>query len=670
MKKGPTHFDLTEEEDLSGQRQSPIRSPPRHSASPAPQSESHNLEEEIIEDADPVRVQKPSFLYKLYCALKSTGTPLNYIDDFLKDKNYGNEYLFLKKMEEWGIAPKGKAEEALANIPRDPRMPGQNLIDANDDDKMFLEFEPRMGVAAKAKGNRMDLFKSKDQEKVYYSLLKRGVINPRSVDFDFLDSINLNLREKLNLLQLETFCSDSTDGYDHLTAYFYSNLSFLDANRISFSVRDKVYVVDVNMLADIVGVERGRYLPIKVSPARTTLDLVKDRDVDKKIIYSRMNAINIVLHKIVINCLRPKSTSKTSVSLSEAKLMYAINSGRKFSLPHTILFHMYRTVSKDKGQLPYPGLVTKIFRHLNIELPHTFCVRPCDKMVVGLKMLMKMRLQELSKAMEKFKVKSPVQSASKGKGKKAFSASSKKRKRILILEDEDEDEDDEDPTIPALTRTRRSVSYSTELQQSREEEEQREKEKEVEEEKEEVKDQSADKSGEKGNQEIDHHSSPFDVLETGGVSEQERSPPHAAEDQRKSPEDPEEAQVSQLPEEDDTTIPNLQDRSEAPSSAHTPSEKANASTQTDDSVDLRSIMNILLEMRNQIYILDCEIQVLKHAGQASSVSLEEKYKDLALQLQANAKREEVAHLREDLKKLEGVVQSIGDFQIVRIPKQT
>lgn len=125
-----------------------------------------------------------------------------------------------------------------------------------------------------------------------------------------------------------------------------------------------------------------------------------------------------------------------------------------------------------------------------------------------------------------------------------------------------------------------------------------------------------------------------------------------------------------MPEEDDTTIPNLPDRSEAPSSAHTPSEKANASTQTDDSVDLRSIMNILLEMRNQIYILDCEIQSLKHAGQASSVSLEDKYKDLALQLQANAKREEVAHMREDLKKLEGVVQSIGDFQIVRIPKQT
>jgi len=297
-------------------------------------------------------------------------------------------------------------------------------------------------------------------------------------------------------------------------------------------------------------------------------------------------------------------------------------------------------------------------------------------MVVGLKMLTKMRLQELSKAMEKFRVKSPVQSASKRKGKEAIGAPSKKKKRTLILEDEDEE--DEDPTIHALTRTRRSVSQPTELQKkqreeeeqtkSREEEEQREKEKEAEEEKE----KSAAESGEKGNREHDHHSSPLDVLETGGVGEQERSTPHAADSEgpRQSPADPEEFQASQLPEEGDTSTPNLQDYTEAPLSTFTPSEKAHASTQTDNSADFHRIMDILLEMRGQIYALDCEIQAMKNAGQASSVTLEDKMKDLALQLQANAKGEEVAHLREDLKRLEGVVQSMGDFQIVRIPKQT
>jgi len=63
-------------------------------------------------------------------------------------------------------------------------------------------------------------------------------MNLRSVDLDFLDSLNVKLQEKFNLLQLERFCSETTMAHPEITAYFYSNLSFLDANRFSFSVRD------------------------------------------------------------------------------------------------------------------------------------------------------------------------------------------------------------------------------------------------------------------------------------------------------------------------------------------------------------------------------------------------------------------------------------------------
>jgi len=75
-------------------------------------------------------------------------------------------------MEDLGIAPKGKAEEALANIPSDPRVSRLNPTDGNDDDKMFREFQPLMGVAAKVKGKRNDLFKSKEQENMFFRLLK------------------------------------------------------------------------------------------------------------------------------------------------------------------------------------------------------------------------------------------------------------------------------------------------------------------------------------------------------------------------------------------------------------------------------------------------------------------------------------------------------------------
>ena len=443
---------------------------------------------------------------------------MNYIDDFLKDKGHGNEYIFLRKMESLGIARKGVAEETLANIPSDPRDWGPNPVDGNDDDNLFSLFQPKMGIAAEIQGKMGDLFRSKEQKDLYSKLLKRGVINPRSVDFDFLDAVNVNLREKFSYLQLEKFCSDSTEAYAELTAYFYSNLSFLDANRFSFSVKDQDYVVDMNMLADVLEVERGRYQTNKVSIARATLELVKDRRTDEKITYLRMGAFNILLHKIVINCLRPKSTSKTDVSSSEAKLMYAILFGKRFSLPHTVMFHMYRAMMKDRGQLPYPSLVTKLFRHLNIQPPQIFCVRPCDHMVVGLKMVTKMRLKELSKELEKFKEKTPakshqISSAAKRKGKEPMVAPSKRR-RALLVEDED---DEEDITISALAlkNLSRPVPQKESEQMTKEAEEKEEEE--IEAEKETEEERPEEERREEG--EHEEHSSPPVGMKTGGDQE-------------------------------------------------------------------------------------------------------------------------------------------------------
>lgn len=83
---------------------------------------------------------------------------MNYIDEFLKDKGYRNENFFLRTIERLRIAPAGSAEEALANIPSDPRVGGLSQPDGNDDDRMYSQFKPRMGVAAKIQSKRTDLF--------------------------------------------------------------------------------------------------------------------------------------------------------------------------------------------------------------------------------------------------------------------------------------------------------------------------------------------------------------------------------------------------------------------------------------------------------------------------------------------------------------------------------
>ena len=63
-------------------------------------------------------------------------------------------------------------------------------------------------------------------------------------------------------------------------------------------------MVDMDTLADVNGVKRGKYQPISVSIGRATIELVRDRTTEGKISYLRMNASNILLHKIVINYLR------------------------------------------------------------------------------------------------------------------------------------------------------------------------------------------------------------------------------------------------------------------------------------------------------------------------------------------------------------------------------
>jgi len=133
--------------------------------------------------------------------------------------------------------------------------------------------------------------------------------------------------------------------------------------------------------------------------------------------------------------------------------MFAICNGMRFSLPHTILMHMHGIVMKDKGQLPYSMLVTKLFRHFQIEFPISLYSRTIAPMVIGLKMISKMRLKDLNKATEHLKNESSSKTredsvARKMKGNEVVKELVKKR-RSLILQDE-EDVDDDDLTISAI----------------------------------------------------------------------------------------------------------------------------------------------------------------------------------------------------------------------------
>jgi len=147
-------------------------------------------------------------LFKHYTFLKHGGSSMDFISSFLKDHGYENETLWFRTMERLGLAPKGIGEKEFFNFPFDPHFESENQPENKDDDeRIFINFQLRMGVTAEITGERTKLFRSKEHKRVYAQMFNRGVINLPIIDFDFLDSIKVNLREELANLQLEKFCA-------------------------------------------------------------------------------------------------------------------------------------------------------------------------------------------------------------------------------------------------------------------------------------------------------------------------------------------------------------------------------------------------------------------------------------------------------------------------------
>lgn len=136
----------------------------------------------------------------------------------------------------------------------------------DDDDKLFMNFEIKTRIAVGIKSFARKLFRTKLHQEYHSLLLSRGVMNHRTVDFSFLDSISISVRKHFEKLGMEAFCLQSSPVYPELTAYFYSNLSILFPNRISFSIFERKYDLNASQLADIIGVKSWNFIPINVPP--------------------------------------------------------------------------------------------------------------------------------------------------------------------------------------------------------------------------------------------------------------------------------------------------------------------------------------------------------------------------------------------------------------------
>jgi len=102
--------------------------------------------------------------------------------------------------------------------------------------------------------------------------------------------------------------------------------------------------------------------------------------------------------------------------------------------------------------------------------------------------------------------------------------------------------------------------------------------------------------------------------ETGGVAEKRGTSSIAftSKDVSRSSADPKDIYTSQFPEEGhEVSSPNLGAHANLPSSANTPTDHAEASTQTDNSPNFQRLLDILMEMQGQIYALDAKFRTCR-----------------------------------------------------------
>ena len=205
----------------------------------------------------------------------------------------------------------------------------------------------KVGIASDLPGTG-GLFRNIEHNIFYKMLLTRGVINHRIVDFGYLEKAEILVEHFFQKLGIYEFCLQSDNVYAELTAYFYSNLSILSPNWIQFTVGDKKFNLHVNELARIIGAKHSKFIPLTVNledASRVAYENPNFAQGSKgHLSYSDLSKRSVILHKIIINCLKPKAASKTDISKSEIKLIWAILKGQPFSLPHVIIFHMYRAL--------------------------------------------------------------------------------------------------------------------------------------------------------------------------------------------------------------------------------------------------------------------------------------------------------------------------------------
>lgn len=144
---------------------------------------------------------------------------------------------------------------------------------------------------------------------------------------------------------MKKLCTLNEPVYLEVVGFFYSNLHFKSPDEITFTFLNENRTLFVEELVEILSNDFHTFVKTRVCANDAYKILSEDSDFEIEYrVHVSHNQLPLkfkILQKFVIMCIGPNTASTNDISKYEAKLLWAIITGVKFSFPHTPSFFTF-----------------------------------------------------------------------------------------------------------------------------------------------------------------------------------------------------------------------------------------------------------------------------------------------------------------------------------------
>ena len=175
-----------------------------------------------------------------------------------------------------------KRTSPKGNVPKESAEKGKGEESKDDDEYLYKNFAKFKTILVRRECYTDQFFVNSDHKDRFETLKERGIMPHRVFDLNYLESVGILLKMHLKNCKLDYFVERKAPIYPDLVAYFYSTLSFFNANSLYYKIGDKFCYLRDNELAHIMG-SNTESLLLSISSRRRLLDIGQGKIISPEI---------------------------------------------------------------------------------------------------------------------------------------------------------------------------------------------------------------------------------------------------------------------------------------------------------------------------------------------------------------------------------------------------